>query len=703
MNPSKALIMASIVALGTVATSCGDKANEEKKIIEKPQFTVTDGKLTPELMFAFGKVSSPVISPDKTKILYSIGYDDIAENRGNNEIWVMDIDGKNQTRLTTTADKEHDAVWIDGGQRIAFLCADKDGNSQVFTMNADGSNRQVATSLEKGVDAFVISPDEKKIVLVSNVKWRERANDRYKDLDKTSGRIIDDLMYKHWDQWVEEIPHPFVADFDGTKAGEATDIMEGEPYEAPMLPFGGAESITWSPDSKNIVYVSRKKEGMEYAVSTNSDLYEYNIETKQTKNLTEGMMGYDTMPVFSPDGTKLAWLSMEHDGYEADKNRIFIMDTKTGEKTDLSADWDYTADNLAWSEDGKSLFLLIPYHGSQPIFKLDIATKEFTRITEGDYDFAALAVCGNDHVITLRHSLQEPNEIYAVDANAKTIAQLTTENNELLKQLAPVKIEKRMVKTTDGKEMLTWVVFPPNFDPNKKYPALLYCQGGPQSQVSQFWSQRWNLRLMASQGYIVIAPNRRGLPGFGTEWNAQISKDYGGQNMKDYLAAVDDVKKESYIDIDHIGATGASYGGFSVYWLAGHHEGRFAAFFAHAGIFNLEQQYVETEEMWFANWDMGGAFWDKENAIAQNTFANSPHKFVGKWDTPIMISVGEKDYRIVATQGMAAFNAAKLRGIPARLLVYPDENHWILKPQNSLLFHREFIRWFDQYLKPEQK
>ncbi len=467
-----------------------------------------------------------------------------------------------------------------------------------------------------------------------------------------------------------------------------------------MKPFGGVESFAWSGDSKKLVYVSRKKTGLEYAISTNSDLYLYDLESKQTSNLTEGMMGYDTCPAFSPDGNRLAWLSMERDGYEADKNRLFVMDMTTGEKTDLTTEWDYTIDEFAWTPSGKQIFFIAPYQGTIPVFSIDTETHEVNTVDEGEYDYTSLAVADDNTVITMRHSMLRPNEIYSI-STSNGIKRLTEVNDEIFAQIDMPTVKRRLVPTTDGKEMVAWVVYPPKFDETKKYPALLYCQGGPQSAVSQFWSYRWNLALMASNGYIVIAPNRRGVPGFGTEWEEQISKDYPGQNMQDYLAAVDDLKKESYIDAEHIGATGASYGGFSVYWLAGNHDKRFACLLAHAGIFNTEAQYLETEEMWFANWDMGGAYWDKDNAAAQRTFATSPHRYVDRWDTPIMISHGELDYRILASQGMMAFNAAKLRGIPAEMVVFPDENHWILKPQNAILWQRLFFRWFDKWLKPQ--
>lgn len=669
------------------------------QLIDKPEFKSANRTFDIEALEALGRVSGPAVSPDGKKVLYGVSYESVEQNKSNNELYVMNIDGSDATRLTHTPQSEGQAAWINGGKEIAFV-AEKDGKPQMWVMNADGTGRRVVSRLENGVAGFLVSPDGKKVLVISSVKYGRTAADVYPDLPKANARIIDDLMYKHWDEWVTEIPHPFIADFDGYSLKNIKDIMDGEPYESPMKPFGGIESFAWSPDSKQVVYVSRKKTGMEYAVSTNSDLYLYDIEKTTTRNLTEGMMGYDTAPAFSPDGTQLAWLSMEHDGYESDKNRIFVMDMATGTRTDLTANWDYTADAIAWNPNGKSIYFLAPYLGVTPIFSIDVATKAVSMVTSGAdiADYAALAPVDDKTIVTMRHSMLYPNEIFSVTDRKATA--LTDVNRDVLSQIDAPSLEKVMVPTTDGKEMTTWVVLPPNFDPAKKYPAILYCQGGPQQAVSQFWSYRWNLMLMASNGYIVIAPNRRGLPGFGTEWNAQISGDYPGQNMQDYLSAVDYMKQRPYVDGDHIGAVGASYGGFSVYMLAGIHENRFAALIAHAGIFNTEAQYLETEEMWFANWDLGGAFWEKDNAVAQRTFANSPHKFVDRWNTPILVTHGEYDYRILSSQGEMAFNAARLRGVPAEMVIFPDENHWILKPQNAILWQRVFFRWLDRWLKP---
>lgn len=700
----KALIM-SATALMLNAMAPTATLAEETDIIGRPDFKSATGIFDIDALEALGRVSEPRVSPDGKRVLFGVSYESVPQNKSNRDLYVMNIDGTGVTRITKTAQSENSAVWIDNGTRIAFVYAEKGSSPQLWVMNADGTERHAATNIEGGIEGFLFSPDQSKVVLIRTVKYNRTAADIYPDLPKATGRVIDDLMYKHWDTWVTEIPHPFIGAFDGQTITDLKDIMEGEPYEAPMRPFGGVESFAWSPDSKILVYTSRKKTGMEYALSTNSDLYAYNLTTGTTTNLTEGMMGYDTNPAFSPDGRYMAWLSMERDGYEADKNRLFIRDNATGQKTDLTSDWDYTIEEFVWNPNGKNIWFIAYHQGVAPIFNMEVATHKVTTVAEGLYDYTTLAPVDNKTIVTMRHSMLRPNEIYRIGPKTKKGVKedvaLTDINGDIFAQLTMPTIEAKKVPTTDGKEMLTWVIYPPKFDASHKYPAILYCQGGPQSAVSQFWSYRWNFALMASNGYIMIAPNRRGVPGFGTEWEEQISKDYPGQNMRDYLSAVDYMKaNEPAIDPARIGATGASYGGFSVYWLAGNHDKRFAALLAHAGIFNTEAQYLETEEMWFANWDMGGAFWDKDNAVAQRTFATSPHRFVDRWDTPIMISHGEKDYRILASQGMAAFNAAKMRGIPAEMVIFPDENHWILKPQNAVMWQRLFFRWFDRWLKP---
>lgn len=690
------------IALSAGMLACGSakdgKDGEEAPLIGKATIKVADGVMTPEVLYSFGRVSEAVVSPDNSKILYGVTYVSIDQNKTNRELFVMNVDGSDNKQITETPKSENSAVWVKEGSKIAFLSSE-DGSSQIWEMNPDGTGRVKISDIAGGVNGFSYSPDGKKILYIKNVKYGERASDVYPDLTKASGRIVDDLMYKHWSEWIEEIPHSFIADFDGFKMTNDVDILDGEPYECPMLPFGGIEQLAWSPDSKTVAYTCRKKTGMAYALSTNSDIYLYTVATKETKNLTEGMMGYDINPIFSPDGKSIAWQSMERDGYESDKNRLFVMDLASGEKTYVTENFDYNVDFAQWNSDNNSLYIITCVEAKTQIYNANVQSEEIKPVTTGIHDYESVALAGDNKLVAMCHSMSQPNEIYSVNAENGEATQLTFENKDILSQITMGKVEERWIETTDGKKMLTWVVYPPNFDPNKKYPALLYCQGGPQSTVSQFWSYRWNLQMMAANGYIVVAPNRRGLPGFGQEWNEQISGDYGGQNMKDYLSAIDALAKEPFVDENKLGCTGASYGGFSTYWLAGNHNKRFKAFLAHAGIFNLEAQYLETEEMWFANWDLGGSFWDRNNTIAERSYANSPHRFVDKWDTPIMITHGELDYRILASQGMMAFNAAKLRGIPTRMLIFPDETHWIAQPQNGILFQREFKRWFDEWLK----
>ena len=682
-------------------------ANTDKPVIGKQEIRIKNKKLTPEALWAMGRIGSSSVSPDGKQIAYTVSYYSVKENKSHTVIYVMNADGTNNLLLTHTADSEVEPTWIKGGSKIAFLTA-ASGSMQIWEMNPDGSERKQLSSYEGGIEGFKFSPDESKVLFISQVKYGQRTSDIYPDLDKASGKVINDLMYKHWDEWVENIPHPFVASFDGNQVGTATDILKGEPYESPMKPFGGIEQLAWSNDSKQIAYTCRKKTGLEYSVSTDSDIYLYNTEAGETRNLckedaTDKNLGYDTNPKFSPDGKSIAWQSMERDGYESDRNRLCVMDLKSGEKTYVTEAFQSGVDDYCWAPDGKTLYFVGVWHATSMVHSTNLKG-EVKQLTDGMYDYTSVAMLNNKQLLTKRHSLSEADELFTVDLKKKNaVTRITKENNQIFSQLQMGKVEARWTKTVDGKDMLSWVVYPANFNPNKKYPTLLFCQGGPQSPVSQFWSYRWNLQLMAANDYIIIAPNRRGLPGFGMEWLEDISTNYGGHCMDDYLSAIDDIAKEPYVDKDRLGCVGASFGGYSVYWLAGHHNKRFKAFIAHDGFFNMEQQYLETEELWFTNWDLGGAYWEKNNPAVQRSYANSPHLFVDKWDTPILCIHGEKDFRILASQGMAAFNAAKLRGVPAQLLIFPDENHWVLKPQNGILWQRTFFAWLDKWLKPENK
>ena len=686
------------IALTTLAAcDSNTKTDDEAPLIGKQNPKIENGLLTPEVLWSFGRIGGVQVSPDESKILYTVSYYSVEQNKSNSEIMVMNADGTDRKQITASANRESAAKWMNDSKTIAFL-SNETGTSQLWTMKADGSRRTRLTDVEGGISDFSFSPDETALLYVADVKYGQRTADKHPDLPKSSGIVVNDLMYRHWDEWVQTVPHPFVAEFAGGKLENIKDMLEGEPYESPMKPFGGIEQLAWSPDGKTIAYTCRKKTGKEYALSTNSDIYFYHTENGTSENKTEGMLGYDQNPVFSPDGEWMAWESMENDGYESDKSRLYVLNTKTGVKKDMSARFDQNANGLTWSPDSKCIYFVSVWHGTTQVYCADVLTDSILQITRGMHDYESVVPL-TAGLIGMKHSLSKPNEIYVINPATGEEKELSFENKEILDNLKMGKVEERWIATTDGKQMLTWVVYPPDFDPDKKYPTILYCQGGPQSAVSQFWSYRWNLQIMAANGYIIVAPNRRGLPGFGHEWLTQISGDYGGQNMKDYLSAIDAVAKEPFVNKDKLGCVGASYGGFSVYWLAGHHEKRFKAFIAHDGMFNLPQQYLETEEMWFVNWDLGGPYWDKQNATAQRSYANSPHLFVDKWDTPILVIHGEKDYRILASQGMAAFNAAVLRGVPAEMLIFPDENHWVLQPQNGILWQRTFFGWLDKWLK----
>ncbi|TCO96030.1 dipeptidyl aminopeptidase/acylaminoacyl peptidase [Bacteroides heparinolyticus] len=690
--------------------SCGGTKNaggqDASTLIRRSDIKIEGRRMTPEALWAMGRIGSVTVSPDEKQIAYTVSYYSVPQNKSNSEVFVMDADGSANTQITQSTWKEAQPVWFKDGKKLAFLSSES-GSNQVWEMNPNGTERKQLTQYDGDIEGFSFSPDGKKLLFIAQVKTVKSTADKHPDLPKATGIIVDDLMYKHWDEWVTTAPHPFVADFDGNGISNVTDILEGEPYESPMKPWGGIEQLAWSPASDKVAYTCRKKTGLAYAISTNSDIYIYDLATKKTINITEENKGYDTNPQYSPDGKYIAWQSMERDGYEADLNRLFIMNLETGEKRFVSKAFESNVDAFLWNKDSQSIFFIGVWHGETHIYRLSLTDGDkLTRLTDGVYDYASLALCG-DKLIAKRHSMSMADEIYAVNtsrngADFSDVRQLTFENKHIYDQLDMGKVEPRWMTTTDGKQMLTWVIYPPRFDPNKKYPTLLFCEGGPQSPVSQFWSYRWNFQIMAANDYIIVAPNRRGLPGFGVEWNEAISGDYGGQCMKDYFTAIDEISKEPFVNKDHLGCVGASFGGFSVYWLAGHHDKRFKAFIAHDGIFNMEMQYLETEEKWFANWDMGGAYWEKNNATAQRTFANSPHLFVDKWDTPILCIHGEKDFRILANQAMAAFDAAVMRGVPAELLIYPDENHWVLKPQNGVLWQRTFFEWLDKWLKTDK-
>jgi len=728
----------TIITIAAALFMGGSVLQAQQVKIGKNNIKLTHDTMTPEALWAMGRIGATTPSPDGKKIVYQVGYYSVEENKGHQMLFVMDANGKNVKQLTVSDNSETDPSWIDNNT-IAFL-----SDGQIWKMNAEGTNRKKLTSDKIEIEGYKFSPDRKKVVIIKSLPYYGSIKKNPSDLPKATGRLITDMNYRHWDHYVETIPHPFVANVNGDNIDAGTDILEGEPYESPMAPFGGIEQIDWSRDSKSVAYTCRKKEGVRYAISTDADIYLYDTETHKTKNLckddadktllaewakadssidaTKSMrgqaidsekfqslnVGYDVNPKFSPDGKYVAWQSMAHNGYESDLNRLCIYDLTKHTKfyaTD-ARNFDTNVDDYCWAPDSKSLYITGVWHATERIWNVSIKGGKVKQITDdGYYDFGGVQMLNGKQLLTTRHSMLHPDDIFVVtpSKNEKKalVEQITDENKNIFDQLASATVEQRWVKTTDGKEELVWVILPPHFDKTKKYPTLLYCEGGPQSPVSQFWSYRWNFSIMAAHGYVIVAPNRRGLPGFGSEWNEEVSRDWTGQCMDDYLSAIDDaVKNLPYVDKDRLGAVGASFGGFSVYYLAGHHNKRFKCFIAHDGAFNLESMYTDTEEAWFSNWEYDDAYWNKDQTeAARKTYENSPHKAVNNWDTPILCIHGEKDYRINANQGMGAFNAARMKGIPAELLLFPDENHWVLKPQNGILWQRTFFEWLDRWLK----
>ena len=715
------------LAIATALIMNSGAALAQNVNIGKSNVTLKSDIMTPETMWEMGRVGSAKANPDGSKIIYQVGYYSVKENRGHQVLYIMDANGKNAKLLTTSAKSETSAEWLDNNT-IAFM-----SGGQVWTMDSNGGNRKQISNSEIEIEGFAFSPDRKQVVLLKSIPYYGSIKKNPDDLPKTTGMVVTDMNYRHWDHYVQSIVHPFLANVaaDGS-INEGYDILEGEPYESPLAPFGGIEQIAWSKDSKSIAYTCRKKEGVDYATSTDADIYLYNIASKKSVNLckpagyvapkkdmTKSLrnqavnnqsgdfnVGYDVNPKFSPDGKYIAWQSMKHDGYESDRNRLCVYELATGKKTYVSEAFDSNVDSYVWAPNSKDFYFIGVWHAVQNIYQTNLKG-EVKQLTEGQHNYVDVSLLGNSgkKLLAMRQSHQMPTEIFVVTPSKKEKmseqVQISFENKAILDQLTMGKSEARWTKTTDGKDLLYWVITPPHFDPNKKYPALLYCQGGPQSPVSQFWSVRWNFQMMAANGYVIIAPHRRGLPGFGSEWNEKVSQDWTGHCMKDYLSAIDDAANNlPYVDKDRLGAVGASFGGFSVYWLAANHNKRFKAFISHDGAFNLESMYTDTEEAWFSNWEYDDAYWNKDlTDAAKRTYDYSPHKMVDKWDTPILCIHGEKDYRINANQGMGAFNAARLRGIPAELLLFPDENHWVLKPQNGILWQRTFFNWLDRWLK----
>jgi len=626
-----------------------------------PLLTVAQNKLTPELLWKLGRVAGLGISKDGKYIVYSVSTPNLEENKSSRKTYLLPVGGGAPTEIS-----KPDSLMVDKN------------------ISPDGK--------------FLLSNKEVKVKKISG-------KDYYPELTKSNAYIFDNLNNRHWDTWEDgNFDHVFVSPVE--KPTEAKDIMPDEPYDAPTKPFGGDEDYTWRPDSKAVIYVTKKKYGKDYAVSTNTDLYEYNLGTGKTTNLTEGRMGYDISPAYSSTGT-LAWLSMKRDGFESDKQDL-VASTGLGVVNLTAHRDDIHVDGFRWSDDGKHIFFWAPINGTLQLFEVDytgatMKLPDIRQITKGDFDITGIVGQNRNLLVVSRTDMNHAAELFSVNINDGRMSQLTHVNDDTYNTIGMCKTERRWITTTDAKKMLVWVIYPPGFDSTKKYPTLLYCQGGPQSPLTQFYSFRWNFQLMASQGYIVVAPNRRGMPGHGTKWNEQISKDHGGQVMKDYLGAIDAVSKEKYVDVNRLGCVGASYGGYSVFMLAGIHNKRFKSFISHDGIFDMRSMYGTTEELFFVNWDWGGPYWDKKNLAAQKSYNQyNPINHVEKWNTPIMVIQGGKDYRVPIEQGLQAFQAAQLRGIKSKLLYLPDENHWVLSAQNAMVWQHEFYKWLEETL-PEKK
>ena len=719
--------MLTATVLSLVSAQAADAQPAAADFIGKQTPVFQSDRMTPEALWAMGRIGGFNPSPDGKEAVYSVSYYSVKQNKSHSVLYTLNLLDGTSRQLTTSAKSEGGAVYVNEGRHIVFLSAES-GSNQLWMMKADGTERRQISFADTDVADFLFSPDEKQVLLVMEVPQHHSVEAKEADLPLATGMVINDLMYKHWDTYVTSAPHPFVATFDGQTVKVGKDLLEGEPYECPMMPFGGVEQLAWSPDSKQVAYTCRKEVGKAYAISTDSDIFLYDLATGQVRNLckpdgyvapeveadrslqhqavnrpaTDCNMGYDQNPQFSPNGRYVAWSSMERDGYESDRTRLCVLDLQTGEKRYVTEQFESGVNEFCWAPDSKTLYFTGVWHGKTQVYRTDLKGQHVALTNDvADYVLLGLSADGKT-LYAKRHSMSQADEVYALQLGKKQaeVRQLTCENEHFYDNLAFGKVEERWVKTADGKDMLCWVIYPPHFDPTKKYPALLFCEGGPQSPVSQFWSYRWNFQIMAANDYIIIAPNRRGLPGFGMEWLEEISGDYSGLCMQDYLSAIDDLACEPYVDRDRLGAVGASFGGYSVYWLAGNHEGRFKAFIAHDGIYNTQQQYVETEELWFPNWDMGSAPWKRAaDGQVQKVFSTSPHLYVDRWDTPILCIHGQRDFRIEYTQAESAFTAARMRGLDAQLLLFPDENHWVLKPQNGVLWQRTFFGWLDRWLK----
>jgi dipeptidyl aminopeptidase/acylaminoacyl peptidase len=685
----KRYLLPVILAILLLPESCRQK--EQAPPPAAPQFnnSLTDqeksgGVMTPEIMWKFGRLGTFALSPDGASVIYTVTDIDLQSEARRTNIYRIAVTGGTPLQLTSGGGSS--PQWFNGGKSIAYV---SDGH--LYTMNADGSDQKRVSGLDD-FEIFNISPADNRIYFTRRVKLDQTANEKH-NLPKAKVRIINDLMYRHWNSWSDySYSHIFVAGFDGKNVSDEKDIMKDQKFESPLAPYFEESEIAWSPDGKYIAYTSKKMTGLSYAKSTNSDIYLYEVASGKEINITEGNKGYDRSPAFSPDGSRIAYQSMARDGYEADLDRLFVYNIKDGTRTWITKGWDFDVTNIVW-ENNETLYFACSHLGTSQIFKTGSEGKGVIKVTEGVHNLGPFNLKSGVLVSQLTSMSMAP-ELSVIDMKSFAVKQITSINKVIYDNIRMGKVEEKFTKTKDNKDLQMWVIYPPDFDQTKKYPALLFCEGGPQSSLDQFWSYRWNMQMIAAKGYIVFAPNRRGVSGFGQEWKEQISGDYGGKNIQDYLDATDAMAKVPYVDANRLGAVGASYGGYSVFYLAGVHQGRFKAFIAHCGVFNFESEYGSTEELWFPDKDYGGPYWSN-----LPSYKFSPHLKVNNWTTPILIITGQNDFRIPYTQSLEAFQAAQLHNVPSRLLFFEDEYHWVTKPQNAVIWQREFFEWLDTYLK----
>ncbi len=690
-----------LIILAALFAGCEKKAMDDKKEEKKktPKLKIFSSdkpeNFTAEMLFSMKRISDPQISPDGKHVLFTMKEPVIEENKFHTNIYLVSTEGGEMKKLTSDKSKDYNAVWSPDGKMIAFISNRSDETPQAFTMTVKGDKLKQITNMENGVANLAWSPDGKYISFTSEVKMEPSLAEIYPEYPEAKIRIYDKLPVRHWSEWTDnKFSHLFIISMNG---GDAKDLTEGEKFDTPMKPFGGKEQIAWSPDSKMIAYTSKKYSGLDFVKNTDSDIYLVDIENNETENVTEGMEGFDMDPAFSPDGKYIAFNSMKRPGFESDKHRIMLFNRETKQIEELTKNFDQWVFSAVWSPDSKSMYFNATDSGKIHIFNMEVPSGKWKNVTTGWYNDGGLTIAEDGTLVFAREDMMHPVDLFKLAPGAAEPFRITNANEEAYNYIKTINIEERRIESRDGKSIHTWVLFPPDFDESKKYPMISYCQGGPQSMIGQRFHYRWNYFLMASNGYIVMLPNRRGVPGFGQAWNDAITLDWGGKPMNDILDATDSLAKESYVDEEGLCAVGASAGGYAAFWLAGHHEKRFKAFISHCGVFNLESMYGSTEELWFPDWEYGGPYWEEKNKAYYEK--HSPHNYVSKWDTPIMITTGEYDFRVPYTQSLEAFTAAQAQNIPSKILIFPEETHFILKPHNFIIWSKEFFGWLDKYTK----